>query len=135
MSATTFFVTLNHYTCPTCGVIYGLEANLDAKRREDGREFYCSNGHSLSYHETALMRSEKAAKRAQELLDWERRANQSLRDEKTRLERSRSAIAGAKTRLQNRIKHGVCPCCNRTFKQLAEHMKAKHPEFVADIAR
>jgi hypothetical protein len=21
-----------------------------------------------------------------------------------------------------------CPCCNRTFQQLARHMKAKHPE-------
>jgi hypothetical protein len=25
---------------------------------------------------------------------------------------------------------GVCPCCKRTVKQLAAHMKEKHPEFV-----
>lgn len=24
---------------------------------------------------------------------------------------------------------GMCPCCRRTFKQLAEHMKSKHPDF------
>jgi hypothetical protein len=24
---------------------------------------------------------------------------------------------------------GVCPCCNRTFQQLARHMKAKHPGY------
>lgn len=23
----------------------------------------------------------------------------------------------------------TCPCCKRTFKQLAAHMKNKHPEF------
>jgi hypothetical protein len=28
-----------------------------------------------------------------------------------------------------KAKAGVCPCCNRTFKQLADHMKVKHPDF------
>ena len=35
----------------------------------------------------------------------------------------------AKTRLKNRVASGVCPCCNRTFKQLAAHMSRQHPEF------
>lgn len=40
-----------------------------------------------------------------------------------------NAQKGAKTKLQNRIAGGVCPCCNRTFKQLASHMKSQHPEY------
>lgn len=112
-------------------MIYGIEQNLDVKRREDGRTFYCTNGHSLSYHETAMMRSEKAAKRAQELLEAERRQHESTKGVLRFTEFSRRAEKGAKTRIQNRVKHGVCPCCSRTFKQLAAHMKMKHPEFVA----
>lgn len=30
--------------------------------------------------------------------------------------------------LSDRAHAGVCPCCNRTFKQLAAHMKTKHPD-------
>jgi hypothetical protein len=31
-------------------------------------------------------------------------------------------------RIQKRTAAGVCPCCNRTFQQLARHMKTRHPE-------
>lgn len=34
-------------------------------------------------------------------------------------------------RMRDRVKNGVCPCCNRTFQNLARHMKTKHPEFGA----
>jgi hypothetical protein len=27
------------------------------------------------------------------------------------------------------VKHGVCPCCKRTFENLARHMKGQHPTF------
>lgn len=29
---------------------------------------------------------------------------------------------------QTRIGAGICPCCNRTFSQLARHMQSKHPD-------
>lgn len=28
-----------------------------------------------------------------------------------------------------RIRNGVCPCCNRSFKDVHRHMKSQHPEF------
>lgn len=41
-----------------------------------------------------------------------------------------SAVAHAEAeRLATRANHGVCPCCKRTFSQLARHMKTKHPDF------
>lgn len=131
MSTTTFWGVLRHYACDRCGTIYGLEENFDNDRRASGKSFYCPNGHSLSYHETTTQRAEKAAKRAQELLDIERRRHEETKSALTVTERRRAAERGQRTKLQNRIKHGVCPCCNRTFAQLAEHMKAKHPEFLA----
>lgn len=33
------------------------------------------------------------------------------------------------TKTKKRVSNGVCPCCNRTFKQLARHMENKHPEY------
>lgn len=33
-------------------------------------------------------------------------------------------------RLRRRTAAGVCPCCNRSFVQLARHMKTKHPDHV-----
>ncbi len=33
------------------------------------------------------------------------------------------------TKVKKRAANGVCPCCNRTFSDLARHMKAKHPDF------
>lgn len=45
-------------------------------------------------------------------------------------------MKGVATRLKNRAAHGVCPCCNRTFQQLARHMSAKHPDFkTADVVK
>lgn len=46
-----------------------------------------------------------------------------------RMERSAAAQRGVLTRLKNRVAAGVCPCCHRSFKQLSEHMKMKHPDY------
>lgn len=44
---------------------------------------------------------------------------------------SKSALAykGQVTRIKNRVKNGVCPCCNRTFQNLMRHMATKHPDY------
>jgi len=34
-------------------------------------------------------------------------------------------------RVKRRINGGVCTCCNRTFTNLARHMKTKHPVVAA----
>lgn len=31
-------------------------------------------------------------------------------------------------RIRERVQAGVCPCCNRTFQNLARHMATKHPK-------
>jgi hypothetical protein len=35
-------------------------------------------------------------------------------------------------KLTKRTAAGTCPCCQRTFSNMAEHMKHQHPQFVAD---
>lgn len=47
-------------------------------------------------------------------------------------ERSRNALKGVVTRTKNRISKGVCPCCNRQFKDLERHMTGQHPDYTKD---
>jgi hypothetical protein len=38
------------------------------------------------------------------------------------------------TKIKNRVGHGVCPCCTRSFQNLARHMASEHPTFAAEAA-
>ncbi len=49
------------------------------------------------------------------------------REAKNSADKRTSAIKGQMTKLKNRIENGVCIHCNRTFQNLARHMKCKHP--------
>lgn len=33
------------------------------------------------------------------------------------------------TKTRKRIANGVCPCCHRTFQNLARHMAGQHPAY------
>lgn len=55
------------------------------------------------------------------------------RADRDQVKASNRALKGVVTRTKKRVGNGVCPCCNRTFQQLARHMEAKHPEY-ADSA-
>lgn len=46
--------------------------------------------------------------------------------------RERESVKAQSTRLRkvkDRVKNGVCPCCNRTFVNLQRHMHTKHPSY------
>ena len=60
-----------------------------------------------------------------------RRANEA-RIEADKMRAKEEVQRKSKLRMKNRIKHGVCPCCNRTFKNLQNHMKSKHADFVSN---
>lgn len=49
-------------------------------------------------------------------------------------EYQRRAQKGQNTRLKKRIAAGVCPCCNRSFANLREHMAGQHPDFTGEGA-
>lgn len=95
--------------------------------------FHCAYGHRQHYSKTP------AESEADKLRRERDRLNQRLaqkddeiirqRDLREAAERRESAQKGQVTRLKNRASAGVCPCCNRTFQNLASHMKGKHPDF------
>ncbi len=126
MSSTTY-VEMVHYECWVCGIPFAISrAKATAIRRKD-QTFYCPNGCKLGLGKSVeselrekLDRQEQATQRANGRLQAERR--------------SHAATKGVLTKTKKRTGNGVCPCCNRTFKQLARHMKAKHPDYAEESA-
>jgi cell division septum initiation protein DivIVA len=101
------------------------------QRLKDGKTFYCPNGHGRSFilGQTA---EDKLRRERDQLKQRIAYKDDMIREAEQRAEHERRRANGYKghaTRITKRAKAGVCPCCNRTFKQLAQHMANKHPEF------
>lgn len=117
-----------------CGITWAVPKDWQQRRRDDHHDFYCPNGHVQGYYGKSekekriaeLERTEKVLRSHVEHLaqdvDLERNARQSVQN---RLRATRGVV----TKIRNRVAAGVCPCCNRTFKQLARHMKDQHPDY------
>ena len=126
--------------CCACFIKFAMPADLMAQLRNNTRAyFHCPLGHSQHYtmNETAELR--------RKLKDAQRRADQAERqardaetsrkaavDQAQAAEYRRRAAKGQLTRTRNRIAAGVCPCCRRSFRNLADHMTTKHPDYPAD---
>jgi hypothetical protein len=101
-----------------------------------GISFYCAYGHKQHYSigesEEAKLRRERdrLAQRIAER-DDEIKRQRELREA---TQRQLSAQRGLVTRIKNRVGHGVCPCCNRTFGNVARHMASEHPTWSAEAA-
>lgn len=120
--------------CPVCGVHYAIpEGMYDAclrRMRSDAKNgWYCPNGHFLVPTADTLNAVKAKAKRDAELAA---RREQHLRDRLDHTEAQRRSEKAAKTRIKNRVAKGVCPCCNRSFVDLAKHMAGQHPDFGAE---
>lgn len=112
--------------CPKCGIPYAAPKEFMAEARKDPSiTFYCPNGHGRHFSESET--------------DKLRRERDLLMQEQARLLEQRAEAEERATRAERNVKKltkraaaGTCPCCQRTFSNMAEHMKHQHPEFVAD---
>jgi hypothetical protein len=121
-------VNLETTTCCACGVPFAAPDYLIRARRNDGQTLYCPNGHHLSWRETELDRvRKKLDEQTRTATQMAERAASAERAEQDALRSAQKANKELR-RHQKRTAAGVCPCCNRTFQQLARHMKTKHPE-------
>lgn len=111
--------------CCVCGIVFGMPERVINDRKNKGGNFYCPNGHSLSYRETELDRLRKETEHLNNVITHER-------DQREATERSLNAYKGHLTKLRKRIDQGVCPHCQRTFKNVMLHMSHKHPEKVEE---
>ena len=131
MATISYSETMYVQNCIECGVAFGMPTSLDTELRRNHKTFVCPHGHRQSYQ------GESEAEKLKRMLDAEQKrlSAQIASHDQTRAalrntEKQLAAQKGQTTKLKNRVGNGVCPCCNRKFKQLAAHMKDKHPEFV-----
>ena len=101
-----------------------------------GANFHCPFGHPQHFTEEPteadILRRERDrlkqdAARKDENIEFLQRSVFKLKEE--------AAAAKLDTvRARKRALMGTCPCCHRTFRQMALHMRNKHPEFKAEEA-
>lgn len=131
----TFTGRLTSEECCGCGIVFAMPGDFMEQCRGNpgpqGKKFYCPNGHAQWYtgkteaqklrEQLATVEQRAASRLAQ--LDQERASHQSTRNQLR-------STKGVVTRTKRRVAHGVCPCCNRTFADVARHMVSKHPDYV-----
>lgn len=118
--------------CCNCGMQFAITRQFQNRVKRTHENFYCPAGHGQHYPAKS-----KEEKLKDQVANLERRVEQERKrkewaEQDAQLAKNRErAQKAAKTRLKNDIARGKCPCCKKTFKHLAKHMAAKHPEFDA----
>jgi len=104
--------------CGQCGCRFGMTAFMQKRRAEDKETFYCPNGHPRAYVESEADKLRRERDRLQQQI--------ACKDDEIK-SRDRQI-----KKMKKREAAGTCPCCQRTFSNMAQHMKQQHPQFVAD---
>lgn len=125
------------WTC-SCGAKQAMTHETNRVLRQSAATFYCVHGHTRWFppgksEEEKLrdqLNAERIARqRAEQRVAEKADEAQAAWNTATRERNRANGYKGHATRITKRAKAGVCPCCNRTFKQLAAHMANQHPEF------
>ena|SRR5579859_5254664 len=111
-----------------CGIPLAVPADLYGMATREGKEIYCPLGHQFVFSNTLKKQNDQL--RAQ--LEDERARVRHARDDADHQRRRVIAYKGVIGKTKKRIAHGVCPCCTRTFENLARHIATKHPEYAGE---
>ena len=111
--------TLIVSVCCTCEMSFAMPSDFHRRALDDHRRwFFCPAGHQQHYTGPTPLELEKRA-----------RANA---EEQARIARAEHVRVEMELRRQARRQAGgVCPCCNRSFPALAEHIEGQHPDYAA----
>lgn len=134
MSTAHQFVDINYgfatKCCSACGMFFFIPNNIEQACVDKGRNWWCPGcGHHWRYGDTTKAKLEKQLEREKKRTEWAtiRADNNAAWAEREK--RKKAAYKGLLTKTKKRISGGVCPCCNRSFHNLAKHMKSKHPNY------
>lgn len=114
-----------------CGVPWMMPKHIMVQRKEDHKTFWCPNCQSSRWYPPGSSDKEKLEAK----LRHERFLRVEAENEAESAKHRERAQKAAKTRLKNRIKNGVCPCCTRYFENLHRHMLSQHGDWVANSSR
>lgn len=124
----TYIGILVVHECGNCGIVFGMTRDFYERKLNDHTGWCCPNGCNRIF--TAKSEAEKL----REELTRKEAAITYLHDRVEKLNYSVRAQKAAKTKIMNRVKNGVCPCCNRTFQNLQSHFIKSHPELVKQVS-
>lgn len=125
-------IQLEEMVCGKCSVNFAMPVEMYKRCLSQGDTFYCPNGHPRVFVESEVDRLRKKTERLKREAEAAREQARTERQRREMAERRTAAQKGVVTKLKKRSAAGVCPCCGRTFQQLARHMQNKHPDFVTE---
>lgn len=127
MTAEEYRGTIKSYTtdmvaecCCNCGIPFLVPRNYYDMLKNSGTTFYCPNGHGQSYR----VGESEAQKLKRQLQQKENELAQTV-TAKIQIE---NQLDKANKKLK-KVASGQCPCCDKTYVHLSNHMAKKHPEF------
>lgn len=132
MNIQTLLVTIEVVTCghTGCGVVFGFESNFVSARKKDHAIWYCPNGHERYWpaksNEEILQEKLALAEREKR---WEEDSKKRAWAAHSAAMKRLASAKGSVTKIKNRVSNGVCPCCKRSFSNLAAHMRHLHPSW------
>ena len=113
-------------TCPTCKAGHAFPMSLYYSAKANSKiSIVCPHGHEWHYKSQRQIDEEAEVRRERDRL---KQMLAQKDDEIGQAVRQVRAARGQVTRLRNRAKAGMCPCCNRHFVNLERHMASKHSE-------
>lgn len=130
----TYTGELTILTC-WCGIKHAVPDTLrryQLNQHDMGINFsvYCPLGHQhVPSGDSRAKKLERELAAAKAMAAREQQRHDQTKAELRETEARRRGEKAAKTRIKNRVQHGVCPCCNRTFQDLARHMAGQHPDY------
>lgn len=114
-------IALTDMECGECGIVFAVPEDWRAEKQRTGNGWFCPNGHSRVYRESDAARYKR-------LLDEANAQNTRLSESVRQAQIAEKRAVAEATRIKKRIHAGICPCCKRTFQNLARHMATKHPK-------
>lgn len=113
------------WQCKTCGVWATCPEVVYQQHFLEGGYCFCPNGHSWGWSQQTCEREKLRQER-----DRLKQSNARLEEEANLAVIRAEKAETAHRKLKKRASAGTCPCCSRTFANMATHMKRQHPEFV-----
>jgi hypothetical protein len=121
-------IVLEETTCCVCATVFAVDETIMANRRFHAGNIHCPNGHSIGWSESEADKVRKQLAHKQKELEAEQQRVQMERSMRIDAENARARADKELKRVKKRVNAGMCPHCNRTFSQLARHMKCKHAD-------
>jgi hypothetical protein len=110
-----------------CGTLSTTPAEVYRFRRQEGGFNFCPNGHQWGWRRDGSD-FEKMRRERDSLKQQLGRLADEAAETRRELERAEQTAK----RLRKRAAAGTCPCCKRSFSHMAEHIKRRHPSFIAE---